>query len=364
MKRECDAIRPLLGAFADKELDAAQADRVRQHLATCTDCPRELAQIEQLHKLVKGVEHPRLAEDYWHWHRARVWRGIRNVTRRRMPTFRPSFAWTRFATVAAGLAVVLVVVIGGWRMFGERQLLTGRGMVAERTLAQPQAAVPPAALKRPVTVATEEKVATAEALRDEAEVSASGGSATGVRLDESADKTASGLAGKTVKADGLVRTESEPPPARAAATDEVNLAPPAARIGSANDHEPAFAMKGSRIVTGPVLLESPPMPDLDILDTGTVLLNVTTDSIGRVLSAAVRRSSGSARLDSVAVRQIRWSRFKAAVQDSRSVPISFEYPFRFQKKQAEKQKEPDQDDQQDKQDDQKQEKPPKEKTNK
>ena len=363
MKRECDAIRPLLGAFADKELDAAQADRVRQHLATCTDCPRELAQVEQLHKLVKGVEHPRLAEDYWHWHRARVWRGIRNVTRRRMPTFRPSFAWTRFATVAAGLAVVLVVVIGGWRMFGERQLLTGKGMVVERTLAQPQAEAPPAALKTPATATAGEKVATAEVPREEAEASA-GGAATGAGLNESADKAATGSAGEAAKDGGLARAKSEPQAARAVATDEVNLAPLAARIGSANDHEPAFAMKGSRIVTGPVLLESPPMPDLDILDTGTVLLNVTTDSIGRVLSAAVRRSSGSARLDSVAVRQIRWSRFKAAVQDSRSVPSSFEYPFRFQKKQAEKQKEPDQDDQQDKQDDQKQEKPPKEKTNK
>jgi hypothetical protein len=36
----------------------------------------------------------------------------------------------------------------------------------------------------------------------------------------------------------------------------------------------------------------------------------------------------------VAVRQIRQSRFKAAVKNNRSVPSSFEYPFRVQKKQA------------------------------
>jgi TonB family protein len=110
-------------------------------------------------------------------------------------------------------------------------------------------------------------------------------------------------------------------------------------------------------VSGPVLLESPPMPDLDILDTGTVLLNVTTDSNGLVMGAVVSQTSGSVLLDSIALLQVRQSRFKAPVKDSRRVPASFEYPYRFQKKQAEKQKQPDQDDPQ-------QAKPPKEKTNK
>jgi TonB family protein len=354
MRRECDAIRPLLGAFADKELDAAQADKVRQHLATCADCPRELAQIEQLHRLVQGVEHPQLAEDYWHWHRARVWRGIRNVTRRRMPGFRPSFGWTRFAPVAAGVAIVLVVVIAGWRMFGERQLLTGRGPVAERALGQPQASAPSAAPKTPATVASEEKVATANALRDEAEASP-GGAAAGAGRNESADKAASGSAGKAAESEGIARAESESPAVRATAADEIRRLPaaPPAPVKSAG-----FKAKlRESIVSGPVLLESPPMPDLDILDTGTVLLNVTTDSNGLVMGAVVSQTSGSVLLDSIALLQVRQSRFKAPVKDSRRVPASFEYPYRFQKKQAEKQKQPDQDDPQ-------QAKPPKEKTNK
>jgi TonB family protein len=134
-------------------------------------------------------------------------------------------------------------------------------------------------------------------------------------------------------------------------------------------------------VSGPVLLDQPPLANADALDTGTVLLSVKTDSAGRVLSAAVRRSSGSPKLDSVAVRQIRQSHFKAAVKNNRSVPSSFEYPYRFQKKQAapkeqpkpqaetkqpverkvrEKQNQPVQDDKSQKQDSDKQDKPQRE----
>ena len=94
-------------------------------------------------------------------------------------------------------------------------------------------------------------------------------------------------------------------------------------------------------MSGPVLLESPTIADADVTDTGTVLLSVKTDSTGRVMSAGVRRSSGSSRLDSLAVRQIRQSRFKAAVKNKRSVPSSFAYPYRFQKKQAKPQDQPE-----------------------
>jgi len=104
----------------------------------------------------------------------------------------------------------------------------------------------------------------------------------------------------------------------------------------------SFQKDGGRIVTGPVLIDQPPLPDADALDTGTVVLSVRTDSAGRVLSAGVRRSSGSARLDSLAVRQMRQSRFQAAVKKNRHVASSFEYPFRFQKKQAGTQEQQDQ----------------------
>jgi len=330
MKRECDAIRPLLGAFADKELDAAQADKVRQHLATCADCPRELAQIEQLHKLVKSVEHAQLAEDYWHWHRARVWRGIRDQRRELMPRFKPSFMWAKLAPVAAGLAVVLVVVIGGWRMFGERQLLTGKGMVAERTQTRLRASAPSEALGTPATGTTEEKVTTAEARREEPEALVSGGAAAGARGAGNADKAASGFAGKAAKDGGLARTKSEPPAARANAADELERMPAAAPPVAGKSAEDMATLSDS-IATGPVLLESPPMPDFDILDTGTVLLNVTTDSNGLVLRAVVSQTSGSVLLDSIALLQMRKSRFRALVKNNRHVPSSFEYPYRFQK---------------------------------
>jgi len=62
-----------------------------------------------------------------------------------------------------------------------------------------------------------------------------------------------------------------------------------------------------------------------------VLLNVTTDSNGMVLRAVVSQTSGSVVLDSIALLQMRKSRFRALVKNNHRVPASFEYPYRFQK---------------------------------
>jgi len=108
---------------------------------------------------------------------------------------------------------------------------------------------------------------------------------------------------------------------------QVSHAPGRERVGVSSD-------KGNgRIVSGPTLVGSPPAYAA-APDTGTVLLSVRTDSTGRVVNAFVSRSSGSARLDSLAVRQMLQSRFKAAVKNNRRVASSFEYPFHIQKKPA------------------------------
>jgi protein TonB len=223
------------------------------------------------------------------------------------------------------------VVFAGWRMLGEKSPLAGKGMVAERGLTQEPA---------PAPVATREErgpVAEAKSARAGADEGQTQLAATGLETE----KTEVGYAGKGAGAAGAasasrpaLAAESRAPESEIAA-DELGKAlasaPPAGGrpVGASSRRE-------GRIVSGPVLLESPRLADADAdaLDTGTVLLSVKTDSAGRVLSAAVRRSSGSPKLDSVAVRQLRQSRFKAAVKNKRSVPSSFEYPFRFQKKLA------------------------------
>ena len=64
MKQACGSVREWLGAFADGELDPARTEQVSAHLETCAGCRRELDQIQELHRLAKSMEHPRLAEDY------------------------------------------------------------------------------------------------------------------------------------------------------------------------------------------------------------------------------------------------------------------------------------------------------------
>jgi len=342
MKQMCGSVREWLGAFADGELDPARTEQVRAHLETCAGCRRELDQIQELHKLTKSVEHPRLAEDYWDWHRTKVWHGIRNRRRAPTPSYRPSFAWPKLATAAAGFVVVLVVVIAGWRTFLPRQ-----------SPLQPVGELP-SALQR----VAEQPVAAAPGARSSAEVKETGKVAEGIparvegRSDElarvpaatgrDAEKTNVGYADRSARTTGATAA-SKPAAAPVRRSEEAEMKVAAeepdkelasAPSAGAQHVRSSLAKPKGRIVSGPVLLESPPLADADALDTGTVLLNVKTDSAGRVLSAAVRRSSGSLKLDSVAVRQVRQSRFKAAVKNNRNVPSSFQYPFRVPKRQA------------------------------
>jgi TonB family protein len=343
MKQTCGSVREWLGAFSDGEIDPARTEQVSAHLETCAGCRRELDQIQELHKLTKSVEHPRLAEDYWDWHRTKVWHGIRNRKRAPAPSYRPSFAWPKLATAAAGLVVVMVVVIVGWRTLLERPGTAGRTLAERQTKAEaPVAAVPVA---KPSTAGGNPE-ASAGAARVEAEGRSDELAQSPVATGRDAEKTNVGYAAKGGGATGVTSA------AKPAAAPLNRPAPETKLAARESDNELASApatagqrlrassgKQRGRIVSGPVLLESPPLADADALDTGTVLLNVKTDSAGRVLSAGVRRSSGSPRLDSVAMSQIRQSRFKAAVKNKRSVPSSFAYPYRFQKKQAKPQEE-------------------------
>jgi TonB family protein len=268
-----------------------------------------------------------------------VWRGIRERKRTPQPWFRPSLAWPKLAAAAAGVAIVLVVAISGWRTLLLRPGTVGRALSARETTAKAPVAAAPVA--KPSTASGEK----AEPVVSAARIEAAGRSDELDQIRAAAgrdqEKINVGYAAKSAEATGATST-SKPSttPVRGIVSrmevaaeehrEELSGTPSAGAqpVRASSD-------KGkSRIVSGPVLLESPPLADADALDTGTVLLNVKTDSAGRVLSAAVRRSSGSSKLDSVALRQIRGSRFKAAVKNNRSVPSSFEYPYRFQKKQA------------------------------
>jgi TonB family protein len=338
----------LLGACADKELDATQAGRVEQHLATCADCRRELAQIEELSKLTKSVPHPELAEDYWYWHQHRVWRRINHDRRGLSRPLRQSLVSGRFVGVAAGLVVVAVVVIAGWRMMDQGSLGdVSRYLMMEKT-----------AGKQPEAVAAQPKTAGDEARADSREPEA-GQSINEIAAGKAVEAQGKGLAevGRGGSAAGLGTASREPVDATLHAPDqgmaatghkdkgeaaELMLgkaraveqpAPP----GTAADFAPAppgSAGKGARMRSEkadltPVLVSEPILPEVGESDTGTAVLRLTTDSLGFVTQAVVTRSSGRALNDSIAVLTARASRFQPVLREGRPVGSAFKRQYRF-----------------------------------
>jgi TonB family protein len=338
MKQKCDSIRELLGAFADGELEPDKAEQVVNHLETCADCRRELDQIRELSRLAKSVGHPQLADDYWDWHRSRVWRGIRQRKHGSEPRHRPMFVWPKLAAAAAGFVIVLVVVLAGWRTLltepgRERNLgPTGETPVGTQTAARPEATTSSGARQ----VARKAAGPAGGASQTEVEGSPDGFALAPAAAEADREEAEVGHAAKGTGASDAAKPVVVPPRPVGSSTKDATAEQgnELASTPQAEQRLRATSRKKSRIVSGPVLIESPTLADADVTDTGTVLLRVKTDSTGRVVGAAVSRSSGSARLDSMAVRQMRQSRFKAAVKNNRSVPASFEYPFRVQKRQT------------------------------
>jgi TonB family protein len=341
MSRDSAHVSEFLGPYVDRELDSAKAEQVRLHLETCADCRRELAQIEELNKLVKAVQHPVLAEDFWDWHRIRIWRRIREGTRQRMPEYKPSFALARLASVAAGVAVVLVVVIAGWRMFGERSLVTGKGAkVSAGAQARSQVAETVQSVTAEKVPAAAARGSAIERKRDlneqELEVAGQGGAAAaearaGVRQGGKDQDEAVVSTGKKMVRDGgwlgSVSEEAKGKPARTAAKAVVRRelaspAPPEAGL-------PVGRAATDSCASIPELIDGPMIPSMAPPETGTAVIRISLDTNGLVVRALVSQTSGFALLDTIALRSARASRFRPAAKDNRLIPCSFERPYRF-----------------------------------
>lgn len=321
MSRECRAIRPMLGALHDGEMNRANEERVRRHLAVCAECRRELAELEHLTGLARQAGPPELAEDYWDWLGARVQRRLAEHDQRpRHQFYRPSFVWPRVATLAGAMVVVLVVVLVGWQTMGPG--LLRHGSVRRVESVQPNAVrgSEPAAEMAPTPEQKTEPVLTGKAGRASAltreDVRPEPAVAAGQEADQVPD----------------VATVPEPVAATSEQTDKAGLESHG-RAGSRGTYARTSAR--SRPAAPPLPIEhpaelperlsAPPLPRVSASDTGTVLVEITTDDQGAVLAAAIRRSSGIPLLDSLAVQNARASRFRLAGPGR-----SFEYPFRFE----------------------------------
>jgi anti-sigma factor RsiW len=111
----CDEARPLIDAYIDAELAAAEHDAVREHLAECRICAPEAAAVDRLRAAIRGS-----VADY------RAPAALRAAIRtalRRETADGPAAAWGlgRLAYAASLMLAVAIGAGGSWLITGERR---------------------------------------------------------------------------------------------------------------------------------------------------------------------------------------------------------------------------------------------------
>jgi anti-sigma factor (TIGR02949 family) len=122
----CDEARPLLDAYLDAELPAAERAALREHLASCPDCGPEAAAIEQLRDDIRSTAPVHRAPPAL---RARIRADLRREAAG-MPS--PGPGWLAYA---ASLLLALMLGSGGtWLVAGERQRTHGADVIADEVI--------------------------------------------------------------------------------------------------------------------------------------------------------------------------------------------------------------------------------------
>ena len=112
---KCDEARPLLDAYVDAELPAAEREALREHIASCAECGPEAAAIERLREEIRRSVPFYRAPPFL---RAR----IRSALRREaagVPVTAHGPGWLAYA--ASLLLAVMIGSGGTWMISGERQ---------------------------------------------------------------------------------------------------------------------------------------------------------------------------------------------------------------------------------------------------
>jgi len=110
---QCDEARPLLDAYIDAELPAAERAALREHLAICPQCQPEAAAIERLRDEIRGAAPVYRASPAL---RAQIRAELRRGAAGGQPAAR---GWLAYA---ASLLVAVMIGSGGtWLISGERQ---------------------------------------------------------------------------------------------------------------------------------------------------------------------------------------------------------------------------------------------------
>ena len=89
----CDEIAVLLSGYIDGELDNDERTQVEAHVAECSECRREVTELQQMAEVTDSMRFMEPPNDIW----TNYWRGVYNRIER-------GAGWTIFAV---GLAVLV-----------------------------------------------------------------------------------------------------------------------------------------------------------------------------------------------------------------------------------------------------------------
>ncbi|HEX5608440.1 MAG TPA: zf-HC2 domain-containing protein [Candidatus Binatia bacterium] len=122
--RDCETIRESIGRWLDRELDAAESESVRTHLASCEECRKTQQQLESIQQILEKA----LLVEAQQIEFLPFWRGVQlriaqktSWHERALTWARATFTLSRAAwLVPASIAVILAILslesyIPGWR---------------------------------------------------------------------------------------------------------------------------------------------------------------------------------------------------------------------------------------------------------
>lgn len=336
MKESCRNIHGLLGPYLDGELTENERRRVGEHLASCSQCRQELAELEALHAVARRAAHPAAANEHLDNLRLQVGRRLRREARPENARQRlPALALFRLATVGGALVVMLVVVIAGYRLLGDRSARPGPMAETgfEQRLAAPAAPVA-GVPEKPAPVGraggTTKAAGTARAETRTEDVSGGGAGMTAseaARPDEGAAIAAKSETGAGAAAEELAAEQPAPAvePSAAAAGHKATGPGRAADFLRAAKTALEHAAADRDAWPGFILW---PRQETLLADTGTVELLLWVEPDSTISGAEVVRSSGSPTLDSFALRQALRARSAPDFRDGKPVRLIRRAEFR------------------------------------
>jgi Putative zinc-finger len=128
----CQQVEKFLPLYAGREVSAGRAQSIARHLEQCASCTEAAADYQDARELMRAVEVPSFADDFYADIRRSVWREIEGETRPSLLAwFQPGFAW-----IAAAALLVTFTFAG---MYFVAKSLTPR--------ADNVASIPPAVMR-------------------------------------------------------------------------------------------------------------------------------------------------------------------------------------------------------------------------